>query len=63
MLDAARTAIVVIDLQKGVVGHATQPHTAARRVPEEYQVSHSIHCGEPYGQEATPSQLLPMKIA
>jgi nicotinamidase-related amidase len=28
-LEPARTAIVVIDLQKGVVGHATQPHTAA----------------------------------
>jgi nicotinamidase-related amidase len=28
-LEPRRTAIVVIDLQRGVVGHATQPHPAA----------------------------------
>lgn len=28
-LDPVRTAVVVIDLQKGILGRATQPHTAA----------------------------------
>ncbi|MGD1148072.1 MAG: hydrolase [Thermoanaerobaculaceae bacterium] len=28
-LDPVRTAVVVIDLQKGIMGRATQPHTAA----------------------------------
>ncbi len=38
MLDPARTAIVVIDLQKGIVGRATHPHPAATVVANTVRI-------------------------
>ncbi|HEX9083087.1 MAG TPA: hydrolase [Holophagaceae bacterium] len=38
ILDSARTAVVVIDLQKGIVANATQPHAAATVVANAVRI-------------------------